>query len=943
MRAELFGGPQRPTMLGRYQVRERLGAGGMGVVHAAFDPKLERHVALKLLADDRVADVEAQRRFRDEGQVMARLSHPNVVPVFDVGHARGLLFIAMELVQGQTLAQWARQPRPVEEIVRVFVAAGRGLAAAHRAGVVHRDFKPHNVLIGVGGRVQVTDFGLARIAVPRSDDALAIASADDQSTTVGQGRSGTPRYMAPEQVRGDGIDARSDQYALCVALYECLHGHVPGEEPPPGREPIVVPAAVSVALRRGLQRDPADRFGSVDALLAAMTHRPRARSVAVLGTLAVLVSATVWSERSRASWCTAALNRGRAVWTPMRRRAVRAALETRRDAASASTVVEQLDHAHDSWTDAYTAACEAVDAGPQPGRSEYVTACLDGRSARLEAMLAVLEDPQTPRIDGVVAWIEGQSSTTPCVQDTAEAERWEPAPGAPDPAVAAVRAAAARIEALAVAGRYQDARVAGAAAVEQARALGRPIVLAHVLSDHARVCSLTDDTEGAGEAFEEAATLATAHGRDALAAAVWISAISLATGLGELDVARERIRFAAAALHRADAGDVERAALLAAEGNVAALAGDRPRAVAAFRQALARRPHDQELWGAGVRLVLAQALSDLGFHAEAHAAHREALEAFRERLGDEHPSIADCTNALGKLLIKAGRHAEAIPLVERALAKLEATVGHRHMSTAVALLRLGQALSEQGQHARAVELSERGAAIFEEVRGGDGMAVEVGMARAMFAAALLRAGQIERAWAPARSALRIASATTDGDHSTVASALTLIGALDVARGDHAAAVVSLNRALAILRALPPGNDQLLASALAHAARAHLGLGEVSTAIAQAHASLVLVAARGEQGNAALRPLLTLSAAELERGDAEAAAWYAARAQARGQVDDVSAQWRGEADYAQARAQWAAGHPRQAHRLADQALRRLGPQGQPHSVQRIREWIADHPK
>src|SRR4051812_10268762 len=227
----------RGSAVGRYVVLERIGSGGMGVVYAAYDPELDRKVALKLLRPDRAgAAGEAALRLQRGAQAIARLSDPHVVAVYDAGTFGDQVFVAMELMEGRTLRQWLGEgKRGWREIVDVFVAAGRGLAAAHAAGLVHRDFKPDNVLLGTDGRVKVADFGLARPvgdADPGGGEAALMESPGSRGLlatplTEWGVAMGTPAYMAPEQLRGERADARSDQFSFCVALWEALYGRKP--------------------------------------------------------------------------------------------------------------------------------------------------------------------------------------------------------------------------------------------------------------------------------------------------------------------------------------------------------------------------------------------------------------------------------------------------------------------------------------------------------------------------------------------------------------------------------------------------------------------------------------------------------------------------------------------------------------------------------------------
>src|SRR5215470_5885792 len=228
----------RGTQMDRYVLLERIGVGGMGEVYSAHDSELERKVALKLLHPESAkADASlGPRRLLREAQAMARLSHPNVVAIYDVGTFEDHVFIAMEYVAGRTLRHWLKEAdRDWRQIVENFVEAGRGLGAAHAASVLHRDFKPENVLVGNDGRCRVLDFGLAR-ANDRDPDqteiefaALTISKAKQLALELSRTGAmvGTPAYMAPEQLLGQSVDARGDQFAFCVTLYEALYGERP--------------------------------------------------------------------------------------------------------------------------------------------------------------------------------------------------------------------------------------------------------------------------------------------------------------------------------------------------------------------------------------------------------------------------------------------------------------------------------------------------------------------------------------------------------------------------------------------------------------------------------------------------------------------------------------------------------------------------------------------
>jgi len=279
--------------IGRYVVSGELGLGGMGVVLDARDPDLNRRVAIKMLrATTKRSGPTARDRLLREAQALARVSHPNVVAVYDVGTAEsGEVYIAMEFVEGETLTAWlAKWERTWRESLDIFLQAGRGLAAAHAVGLLHRDFKPDNVLVGSDARVRVTDFGLARSLITtttedaRKTPAPALAALRVTLTATGT-VLGTPRYMPPEQVRGRDTDARSDQFSFCVAMYEALYGRhpLPGDtaidmveqgaraEPAPDN---AVPSSIGKALARGLEADPQRRWPSMQALLHELTPPP---------------------------------------------------------------------------------------------------------------------------------------------------------------------------------------------------------------------------------------------------------------------------------------------------------------------------------------------------------------------------------------------------------------------------------------------------------------------------------------------------------------------------------------------------------------------------------------------------------------------------------------------------------------------------------------------
>jgi len=375
------------TQIGRYKMRRLLGAGGMGVVLAAHDPELDREVAIKIVAGD-----EAARPIR-EAQTMARLSHPNVVQVYEVLRVSERIAIVMELVEGVELGDW-QKGRPWREIVDAYAQACRGLAAAHRAEIVHRDFKPSNALVDNAGVVRVTDFGLAHATKDTPLDS-----------------AGTPAYMAPEQHRRGAVDARTDQWSVACALYEALYGYRPFEASTstelaakvtrgdlatePADSPV--PRRIRAAIRRALSTKPDDRFPSIEDFAAAITWTPRPVRYVVAGVVLALVALVIvlsLSRRSEAAVCQDLDTPMRALWTAEARAQLRTRLLKPDVGVSEATVdhaLSGLDAFAASWVDARVTACTETQQGVRSVESlDTRMRCLDRRRAELSGLLEAL-------------------------------------------------------------------------------------------------------------------------------------------------------------------------------------------------------------------------------------------------------------------------------------------------------------------------------------------------------------------------------------------------------------------------------------------------------------------------------------------------------------------------------------------------------------------------
>ncbi|MBL4687279.1 MAG: serine/threonine protein kinase, partial [Nannocystaceae bacterium] len=574
--------------VGRYVIRRRIGAGAMGVVYAAHDPKLDRPVAVKLLhvfaeqSEERAR--QGQLRLGREARAMARLTHSNVVTVHDVGECDGHVFIAMDLVDGVTLSRWLRDVSPsIAEIIEVFVQAGRGLSAAHAAGLVHRDFKPDNVMVchdarGRLTRVLVMDFGLARNTEHAADVAAMAADVaavthevsvpDDTTRTAGV--HGTPAYMSPEQHLGNAVGAPSDQFSYCVALYEALLGHRPFEgegvaalafaviegkvrETPPKRE---VPQWLVQLVVRGLSARPEARWPSMDVLLGELS-RERGRRVrvgAVAGVLLVVGVAAWASAGERDDPCADVAREVIAAWHDA---AGDGAQRQRLDGAQAAvsgvtSIASAMDTYAAGWAEARVQACRDARRGDRDAVAPRL-ACLEGRRRHFMAVVSLLTRP-------VAQWGEDPGKAVAALPplglcaDTAylAAQVEPPRDETLRIAVAGLRTTLSRIEVLEDAGRYSEAVVLGEPALLHARALGYAPATAEA-AHRLGVAHLELGQTSTAIALLEEAYLAASAAEHTLVAARAAIALVFAHGVNErhADDARTWIEHARVQVERA--------------------------------------------------------------------------------------------------------------------------------------------------------------------------------------------------------------------------------------------------------------------------------------------------------------------------------------------------------------------------------------------------------
>jgi tetratricopeptide (TPR) repeat protein len=500
--------------LGRFRVLERLGGGGMGVVYAAYDPELDRGVALKTVHVPHIGRDIALA----EAKALARLAHPNVVPVFDVGASGDHVYIVMELVRGETLRAWV-QGKALPEILDVYRQAGQALAAAHAAGLVHRDFKPDNAIVGTDGRARVVDFGLACEAAPDpATDAATGAGGGETSSPVRVG--GTPRYMAPEQAAGALATPAADQYSFGVSLGEALRGD-------PGRP---VPRWLELVIERATAADPGARFPSMPALLRALGADPARlrRRGATAAVIAGVVAAAFAIGRSGLIAADEPCSGGgrliAAAWPPLAREVglARIAGLSPYGVELAASLHGQLDDHARRWAAGHRAACLAHRRGEQSAALlDRRMACLDrGRSA-LGALAEIAGSADARALPGVARAARALPDPDGCADVRALTDDVEPPPPALAGPIAAIERDVERAGIQLAAGRTDDARGEAGRAVAAARALGYRPVLAEALLIDGRAWVTFADPAAASLRLGEATALGLSAGSEAVAIEAW--------------------------------------------------------------------------------------------------------------------------------------------------------------------------------------------------------------------------------------------------------------------------------------------------------------------------------------------------------------------------------------------------------------------------------------
>lgn len=935
-----FQARARGASVGRYLVLSCIGRGGMGEVYEAYDPKLDRRVALKLLHTAAVA-APARKRLSREAWALAQLSHPNVVQVYDVGEHDGDVFVAMELVEGASLDAWCRgQDRPAwREVLAAYVDAARGLAAAHAKGLVHRDVKPSNILRGKDGRVRVADFGL--VAGGEDGDAewpgppSSLHSGVDGRLTETGAVLGTPLYMAPEQFERGGASPASDQHGLCVALYEGLYGALPfdlgsaparatlvgilaakREKPGPSPAPSDVPPAVFEAVVRGLSPASADRHPSMDALVEALTRagtpkgRAPARWLATGAVVAALVAfgGARWASRGAVvDPCAHPEQHLAGVWDDDVKQRVRAALlQTGRPYASeaAGRIAALLDRQAASYAAMRVEVCESARTQKQ-GQAIVALreACLERRRGQLQALTTLLaEKPEPSVLDRGVQAAADLTPVAGCADIDALTSRVRPPE---DPALRArvngVQPSIDRLEALYTTGQFRQGIAEGADVLARAAEVPYPLTLAQTKDWLGQMHESVGDDEEAKGLLRDAAALGAEGGDDILVAKAWARVLFI-TGYKEqhFDEAAA-IRSVGPTLLARARDDRARAAWLSAEGLT---------------------------------------LGAMGKYDDAKAAGAQAVALAEKAVGPDHTFVANTLSNLAVVHLQTNDFAGALRLNERVLAIRTELLGPEHPNVGLAINNVALDLDSLGDPRRAMPMYEQARSVLEKALGPE--ASHVGMVLDNLATAHDDVGEWDEAIALSERALSIREARLGPDHPLVAMSLNNLGALVAHRGDLPRAAELLETALSKREAALGPNHPDVAYALADLGRVRVRQGKLDAARA------ILERARALREKAALHedPVLTevlegLGELELARGRPRDAVPLIERALAvhgaPGKPNEMAeaklllaeAQWRAALDHARARA------------LAEEARSAYEAIGHRPGLEATTRWLATH--
>lgn len=881
-------GPHRlrpGATVGRYRVLDALGRGGMSEVYAAYDPQLDRGVALKIMRMERGGD--AHHRLQQEGRALARLGHRNVVTVHDVGRFGEELFVAMEHVHGTTLAGWLETERSWSAILRRLVEAGEGLVAAHAAGVIHRDFKPANVMVErETERVVVVDFGLARLdRNPSQEHDRPRAEGPSKLTESTYSAVGTPAYMAPELLQGGRATPASDQFAFCVSAYEALFGRRPFDGrhllelaeamaagPRPAPERTEVPTAVVRAVTRGLSAEPDQRHPSLDALLdefRAVLVPPRSRRGWWLaaGATAALGGALTWATlNDPQEQCLAPLIQERqARWNDEIRVQVEEALTgSGRPHAEQTTprVIARMHRATERWDETARAAC-AAEPSLRSARAHATTTCLVRALTRVEVtteqLVTAAHSPQVA--DHALDLVVALPDPAQCTHEVIAADDADPAGHHDDAAVieATARSAAAR-----VVGQASTALTHADEAVTlgQDGASGRALADAYLERGHAR-----DATAAYDEALADYAAAAATALRFELPRRHALATMELLRVSGDrlrsFDVADHWHTLAEAATSRFASDDPLHAKLAWVTGTVKWRQGDLPAADEALARAeVGYEAQPEKL--AGVLTERSMVADRSGEPERARALIGRALEIRREFFGPTHPAVAD---ALADLAVIAGRSSqleEALRLGRQALEIYETGVDPSHPHVATIVMNMGLELTSVGRDDEALALFDRAVKLRQQAFGDDSLLVTY--ARSSRAPALAAVGRMDEAVADLERVIDRLGREFGDDHRDLMAPLTSLGNLEAERGHLDRALVHHERAHAIATTVHDATHPAVGIAAQNIGELRARSGDCATARRWLEQALDIFATKlGPDRDEVGYPLTALGACDVAQG------------------------------------------------------------------------------
>jgi tetratricopeptide (TPR) repeat protein/tRNA A-37 threonylcarbamoyl transferase component Bud32 len=713
------------TRVERFAILERAGAGAMGVVYAAYDPILDRRCALKLLLGGvHGPDLEEQRgRLLREARALARLNHPNVVAVHEVLSWNDQIAVAMEYVDGVTLSQWLREAeRPMAQVLDVMLQAGRGLAAAHAAGVIHRDFKPDNVLLGHDGRARVSDFGLARPEVRPPLSALPEAQAHSLDV-LSRPFVGTPAYMAPEQIERGSADERSDQFSFCVTLFEVLYKTRPFtgtslaqmlQSQKEGRLPLPpggfrAPRRLQQVLGRGLAPNPEDRYPSMQALvhaLAAAAHRRTRETLAAAAGVALLAVAAaggwLW-HRHQGQLCAGGTAEVARVWGDSQRAAVTRALEASGLPFAKPAGIETLrvlDAYAQAWAGMHREACEATRL--RGAQSDEVLglrmACLGQRLRELGGVATALAAADAKLASRSVKTANALSPLSGCSDlEVLKARVKPPADPVTRGRVDELRTQLVDAKVLLNSGRYTQGLELATRVAADANTLGYRPLAAQALWLQGSFQEETGDAKSGAQSMNDAVLAAEAGGDAKLAASAWSDLVFLfGMDLGKPEQAIAASRHAASEIEALGGDDELEARRLYGLGATYYAQGKYGDALEAEQKALALR---ERLVPANPQLVqtslngLAAVEMRMGDATAALATQRRALSLVETLYGKDHPEDAVILNNMAGSLSLLGKYDEALAVNQRVLEIREKTLGPNHPDVCLSVGAVGQSLN----------------------------------------------------------------------------------------------------------------------------------------------------------------------------------------------------------------------------------------------------------